>query len=250
MAVGTPRATSRASVGPDIATTRARGAFVSRMPDIVRPVPDSMPLVTLTTDAREISQVSAVSRNPLDTLATTTSSRPRPLYAASASARTVARKFNARQVTLVAPGACDGFDCFREKIPKHDLMFAGRQHAGQRGSPRARAKHGDFHDVFRLTAGYFSAHAMFRAGSQSLDVASCACRSPAAHRRRDDSQAPGCRCVSHTAVGSATRRRDGRERHVTAQRQNHDPRFNAMPGRQRRQREVARRRSWRCLCRL
>ena len=48
MAVGIPRATSSASVGPDNAATRASGAFWRRMPHIVNPVSCSIPFVTLT----------------------------------------------------------------------------------------------------------------------------------------------------------------------------------------------------------
>jgi len=57
------------------------------------------------------------------------------------------RQLDAGKITLVASGLADGFNRFREEIPERDLVFARGQHAGERRSPGAGTKNGDFHEA-------------------------------------------------------------------------------------------------------
>ena len=79
------RQTSSAKVGPDSAATLANGIVSPSMPPIVRPVSNSIPLVTLTATPSNLAKRAVTSRNARDGIASTTQPAPSTALARSDS---------------------------------------------------------------------------------------------------------------------------------------------------------------------
>ena len=143
VAVGSPRAISRARLGPETTANRSglRPSSSAQTCDIRASVPRSRPLTRETTTAsgaRSARTVRSVSRTCCAGTATTTTPAPRTASAASVTART--------QVGRVMPGRYSGFSCRSVMASAtsarrdHITISDARADSGLVLSPRTRAK--------------------------------------------------------------------------------------------------------------
>ena len=144
MAVGMPRATSMAKVGPDKATTRAPGTHYAKCRTWFCPFV-SMPFVTLTRMLCVCASAAATARNPCEATASTTHSCPRAAVGKSGSRVQCAGSSTPREITFAAPRALNLTKHLAIPGPEGDGVAIGLQHFGERSSPRAGPEPGDFH---------------------------------------------------------------------------------------------------------